>query len=383
MTKVRKTKVYVDGFAISTERRSGIGHVLLNLLLEFDKDPKGFDFVIVASPRAINFIKKEFNFKNIRYKKIPLKGWIFNGLVIYKLMPPVDLYLGKAIYLFPNFTRWPLLFSKSIIFIHDLAFMVYPETLRPGVLGALTRNLKNWSKRCTKIVAVSENTKRDIVKYFNVAPGKISIVHNGVNANDYYQRGPKEIEAVRKKYGLPKDYILFLSNLEPKKNLTTLLKAYRMLPKQLSQKHPIVLVGGESWGSEGVVSEIKEMVKSGYKIVRPKHYVVDEDLPAVYSAASLLVHPALYEGFALSPLQAISVGIPAVVANNSSMKELFAGSAVLFETLDADGLRDAIEKVLTNKKLRQGLIVKGKERAKELSWHKSADDLLNIIKSLS
>lgn len=382
MTKDSKTKVFIDAFAISKEKKSGIGHVLLSLLREFDKKTSGFEFVLVASPKAIKFIKSNYKFNNFRYKTVPFSGRIFNGLIIYGLMPPVDLYLGRGIYLFPNFTKWPLLFSKSVTYIHDLSYLLFPDVLRPDVLKALKRNVSKWVKTTTKIIAISKNTKADIIKLLQVEDSKIEIVYCGVDSSIFYRRTKQEINKIIERYNLPENYLLFVSNIEPRKNIPTLLKAYTSLPKIVRDEHPLLLIGGESWGSDGLKEEVKRLQKEGYKILKPSKYVEDEDLPAIYSAANVLIHPALYEGFGLSPLQAMACGTPAIVACNSSLKEVYSKSALMFDSRNPKELSDRIQILINDKKIRHKYINNGKQLAENYTWRKSARSVISLLKSL-
>lgn len=351
MTKVGKTKVFIDAFPLSTTKLSGIGHLLLSFVYEFDKcaEKESIEFILVASPKVIEAIKKNYKFKNIKYKKIPLKGKIFNALVLWRLMLPVDLLFGKGVYVFFNYTKWPLSFSRSITFIHDLSFIRYPETLRPNVLRVLSKNVQRWAKNSTVVGTISQNTKNEIVKYLDVDKEKIKVVYAGVDTSKFYKREKPEVEKVLKKYKLPANYILYVSNIEPRKNIEVLLDGYLKLPVNIHKKYSLVLIGADGWNNKTILDKINNLQAKGHKIIRPDQYVKEEDLPSIYSGASLLAHPAIYEGFGLSPLQAIAVGTKIVIADNSSLKEIYSKVGILFKTGDSKDLSDKIVLALEGK----------------------------------
>lgn len=383
MSTQRKNKVFIDAFPISSDRVSGIGYMELSLLRELDKNEEDFEIYLVASRYAINRIKAKHNFNHIKYKALPLPGRIFNGLILKGLMFPVDFILGRGVYIFPNFTTWPLAHSKSITYIHDMAYKLFPETLRPNVEAALSANVPKWAKQATIIATVSQSAKKDIVSELGVSPEKVAVVFNGVDTALYYRRKDSEIEEVSEKYNLPKNYFLFLSSIEPRKGIDTLVDAYVALQPNVKKQIGLVLVGGEGWGTEALQGKIQELISAGENIHIPDQYVEDSDLPAVMSGATALVHPAIYEGFGTSPLQALAVGIPTIVADNSSLSELYSKSSLLFETGNVERLTKLMATVAQGSSVDEQMQSATRELVEAYSWEASARALKELILRLT
>lgn len=375
--KQRKIRVFVEAYTISNDRLSGVGHLIENMVKYFDQNPSDMEFILVSSPAAINKLKKKYNFSNLKYKKIFFPRIIFNNLCRWGLMIPVDWFLGSGVYIFPNNLKWPLSSSKSLLYIHDLAFIKFPETLNPKVLRR-SKYYKKWVNKCTRIISISESTKKDVQTMFGIKSSNINVVGVGVDTSVFFNRSKLEINKVLSKYELPKKYILFVSSIEPRKDLDTLLDAYVKLPKSIIKQYSLVVIGGYGWNNNSTFDTMNKLRSKGYSIIQPSHYVIDDDLPAVYSGSKILVHPALYEGFGISPLQAIAVGKNIIIADNSSLKEIYSKVGVMFKTGDPDDLAKKIKLTLSKK-------IDPRERKmilEKYTWMNSGDSLIDIIKSL-
>ena len=149
--------------------------------------------------------------------------------------PALDLLLGRGAYLFPNFRNWPLVFSPSLTYIHDVAFVRHPETVEPANLEYLRRNVRDWVGRATWIVTVSNTAKREIAEDLGVDPAKIAVAYNGVDRTLYRRSDPARVAATKAALGIEGDYVLFVGNIEPRKNLLRLIAAFRSLPEQVTR----------------------------------------------------------------------------------------------------------------------------------------------------
>ena len=174
------------------------------------------------------------------------------------------------------------------------------------------------------------------------------------------------------------NYILFVGNLEPRKNLTSLIQAYTALPKSITDKYALLIVGAKGWLNNEIFDSILRARLEGYRILRPEGYVEDEDTPPIYSGASLLAYPSHYEGFGLPILEAMACGVPVIAGNNSSMPEVGGSAAKYVDSESIKEITTMMETVLKDKKLRETMTRKGFERTNEYSWEKSAQDLLDI-----
>jgi glycosyltransferase involved in cell wall biosynthesis len=253
--------------------------------------------------------------------------------------------------------------------------------MRPKVLKALKRNVARWIARADKVVTISKNTEKELQEHFGLSKSKLSVIYPGVDTAHYYPRPKNEIAKVKHAYGIKGPYILFVSNLEPRKNVIGLVDAFAMLPGELRKQYALVLVGAESWGATKIYQAIHQAQSNGINIIHPDSYVPDAGLPALYSGATCLVHPAFYEGFGISPLQALACGTPVVASNAASLPEVVGTAAVLVNPSSTKDISSAIEKVLADPQLRQQLSQKGIAWASQWPWQKSATELAKLIEN--
>lgn len=266
---------------------------------------------------------------------------------------------------------------KSVITVHDLAFLLYPHFLTresARYYGQIDQAVRNTDH----IIAVSESTRQDTIKLLGVSERKITVIHEA--ANPIYQQMDKA-EACRhvsELYNLDRDFILFVSTIEPRKNLPALLQAYRKLLDDYKVSEGLALAGSQGWLSEEVYSLIETLNLD--EQVRFLGRVPSEHLVHLYNAARLLVHPSFYEGFGLPPLEAMTCGTPTIVSNVSALPEVVGDAAILVDPHDIDGLTVAMWRALTDEELRASLISKGLKRASLFSWERAAKETLAVYR---
>jgi glycosyltransferase involved in cell wall biosynthesis len=268
---------------------------------------------------------------------------------------------------------------KSVITIHDLAFLLYPHFLTKESARYYGQIDQAWRKT-DHIIAVSEATKRDSIRMLGVPENKITVIHEA--ANPIYRQLP-QAEAqrrVQQKYKFDRDYILFVSTIEPRKNLPGLLQAYRRLIDQYKRDELLVLAGANGWLWEEVYETVNRLNLDGRVIFLGR--IPSEDLLYLYNAARVLVHPSFYEGFGLTPLEAMTCGTPVIVSNTSAIPEVVSDAALMIDPHDIDGLTVAMWRVLTEKELRAELICKGLKRAGQFSWKKAAQKTLEVYRKI-
>lgn len=381
----KPTNLYIEVYPISEEHISGIGHMTLELIRALEKHPqnqKSFQIVLVVNRDRKDRLLR-WRFKTVKYKTIPVPTRLFNVAWKFNMLPPMDLFLGKGAYIFPNYKNWWLLSSKSLTFICDISYLLYPQFVSPKNQKFLAENVKKWVKRADKVLVISKNAQSEIIDNLHIKAEKTLLVPCGVDTKVFYKRSKQEIERLKKACGITKDYILYLGNIEPRKNLIRLLNAYKLLQSELREKYTLVLVGGSGWLNEPIIKAILKAQSGGYDIVKPTQYIPDEKLPALYSGATILVHPALYEGFGLSPLQAMACGTPTLVGNNSSLPEVVGNAGILVDAENESDIAAKMEAVLTDGKRRLAMRVEGLKQAQKFTWDKSAQQLLNYIEEVS
>jgi glycosyltransferase involved in cell wall biosynthesis len=264
---------------------------------------------------------------------------------------------------------------KSVITIHDLAFLLYPHFLTKESARYYGQIDHAW-RNTDHIIAVSEATKQDSIKMLGVPEKKITVIHEA--ANPIYRQIPTDEarRVAREKYRLDKDFILFVSTIEPRKNLPGLLHAYRRLRDQYKRDELLVLAGVKGWLWEEVYQTVDQLNLAQHVAFLGR--VPSEDLVYLYNAAGLLVHPSFYEGFGLTPLEAMTCGTPVIVSNISALPEVVGDAAMMVNPHDIDGLTVAMWRLLTEPDLRQDLIQKGFKRASIFSWQEAAQKTLEV-----
>ena len=369
--------IYIDALALVPARKSGVGLTLEQTLKHLSAKP--VDIRLVVPLGKAKYLASYLG-PNVRTKTIYLPARLLEALLRLKLFPPVDWLLGYGVYIFPNYRNWPVWRSRSLTYIYDVGFIKFPETVQPKNQKYLSRYVTRWVSRTDRIVTITNQVRDEIEKELNQPYAKIAVVYCGVDSSLFYKRNAAKIAAAKEKYGLDfKDYLLFVGNIEPRKNLLNLLEAYEKLPAALQQKYGLVLVGGDGWLNDEFNQRLTLMQQSGKKVIKLNEYVKTEDLPALYSGATLLVHPAVYEGFGITTLEAMACETPVVASDIPAIREVVQAAAFYFDPFDVRSLRDAIIQGITDNQARAAHILEGKKRAEELTWEQSAADLYEVI----
>jgi len=278
-----------------------------------------------------------------------------------------DVYFGAAAVLPLGRTGCP-----SVITLHDLAIYRHPEWF-PARQPLSTRVIVPGSiRRADAIIAVSNNTARDAEELFDVPPDQVGVIPLGVSPR-FHPLAREDTDPVRARLGLPERFILFVGAIEPRKNLDTLLDAWALVSGRL----PLVVAGGWGWRDEGIRERLSRLGPGLTMVgeVRP------ESLPALYNLATCLAHPAWYEGFGLTPLEAMACGTPVVCSDTSSLPEVTGEAALLVGPGDVEGWRRALERISDDAGLRADLRRQGILRAARFSWDRTAAATWEIIEA--
>ncbi len=266
--------------------------------------------------------------------------------------------------------------GKIVITIHDLISHFFSKNIPQGSRFYFSKWMPLTYGKADKIIAISENTKKDIMSLLKIPEEKIVVIHSAVSEEFRPMVDTGKVAAIKAKYGISGKYILDVGTLEPRKNLPFLVKAFDLAVHRGGIEHSLVLTGKKGWYYENLFNLIKEL-NLGQRVILPG-YVADEDLPALYNGADLFCFPSLYEGFGFPPLEAMSCGTPVVAAKNSSIPEVVGEAGLLLSLKDADLWAKNIVKVLASPKKLAELRHKGLERAKEFSWEKTARETSKV-----
>lgn len=298
-----------------------------------------------------------------------------------RLPLPVDLLIGRVdVFHSPDYVLPPVRHGKAVVTIHDLSFLRYPPGAEPSLRQYLSRVVPQAAKRADLVLADSENTRQDVAELLGIAPAKVEVLYPGVDEAFKPVKDRKLLARVRERYGLSFPFILTVGTLEPRKNLTLLLKAYATLRAVGEEPHKLVIAGKKGWLYEGVFRTVRELSLEGDVIFTG--FVPDEDLPALYSLAEVFVFPSLYEGFGLPPLEAMACGTPVITSSGSSLPEVVGEAGLMVSSANTEALAQAVRRVLSDSGLRQSLAAKGIRQARKFTWQRAAEQLLRIYQRL-
>lgn len=263
--------------------------------------------------------------------------------------------------------------SRSVITIHDLAFLRFPHLLTTES-ASYYGQINKAVKRADQIIAVSHSTSQDILDLLDVDPQKVTVVYSAA-APECRPLTDTEKQERRKRLGLPDRFVLFVGTLEPRKNLPTLLEAFL----RVWQEHrvPLVVVGGKGWLYERVFMTL-ERLRFTEEQVHLVGTVPSRQLADYYGCATCLVMPSLYEGFGLPALEAMACGTPVVVSNVSSLPEIVGDSGLQVSPEDVEGLAEALIRLLADHELRRKLGEMALRRAASFSWDRTARETLAV-----
>lgn len=378
--------VYIEGLGLVESHFSGVGQYILGII-------RGIDDVMevkkIAGDKVPNIrviipydsVKKfkKFGFKHIGYKTFPLSFRYMSALNHRGKLPPIDLWCGPGFYIFTRFAAMPLVFSKYAVIVYDISFELFSQFSDEANARFLSPRTKSAIAGAVKTITISKNAKKEIVEFYKADESSVLIATPAADQEHFYRRSKKEIDETKVKYGIKGDYILSLSNLEPRKNLDGLVDAYCALPKNVIDSTSLLLVGVNGWKTEKLFTKIIAKVDNGYSIIRPSHYIDDADKPAILSGARMLVYPSHYEGFGMPPLEALACGTPVVTADNSSLPEVVGDLAIQVNSTDTLAIEGAIASTLEDIALKQKIIIAGPKRAEMFNWQKSAETYYDLI----
>lgn len=260
--------------------------------------------------------------------------------------------------------------TPSVITVHDLAIYRNPEWFPPRQPLSTRWIVPRSVRAASRVIAVSANTARDVREIFDVPAERIDVVPEGVS-KAFRPMSAEDLAEARAKLKLPERFILFVSTIEPRKNLATLLEAWAMM----RDRPDLVVVGGWGWRYEPIKAQMERMGPSLHHV----QGLDPADLPAVYNLALALAHPAWYEGFGLPPLEAMACGTPAVVSDRSSLPEVVGDAGLIVPADSPEAWRQALESIAGDAGLAADLRRRGIVRAAEFGWGRSAQLTWDVI----
>jgi glycosyltransferase involved in cell wall biosynthesis len=271
-----------------------------------------------------------------------------------------------------QYTAPPLAPCAVVATIHDLAFEHLPETFNRRSWMQLRLTVRNTARRAAHIITVSEYSRQDLIKTYGIEPERISVTHEAAPPGFTPVANETNLRRIRATYGIERDYILALGSIQPRKNLVRLINAYSSLWKERRNlATPQLVIAGKRGWLEGDTMRAAELSAAAHDI-RFIGYVVEADLPELFSGAMCFAYPSYFEGFGLPVLEAMQCGAPVIAGNRTSLPEVAGDAALLVDPFDETVIADALRTLIEDPDRRDDLRIKGIERAKQFSWQQTA-----------
>jgi glycosyltransferase involved in cell wall biosynthesis len=375
----RPLRIAID-YTSAINQNAGIGRFVRNLVDAVVAHGSTDSFLLFhANPnpgRAPNYPSGS----NVSHRELRIsERWA--NIIWHRLQVPLPAdWLTGPIDLFhsPDFVLPPVRAARSILTVHDLAFLLYPECADARLRAYLEKTVPRSVRRADYVVADSENTRNDVICLLGVPPERVTVVPGGVDPVFRPVTDPTRLSTLRRSMGLDDTtpYILFIGVIEPRKNLMGLIEAFDILKSRRSLPHKLVVAGRRGWLSD---STMERAERSPYRseIIFPG-FIPEADLPTLYSAAETFAFPSHYEGFGLPVLEAMACGTPVVASRASSLPEVVGDAGMQVDPDDSDHLASALELLALNPEMRADFSTRGIARASTFTWEAAAEVMLDV-----
>lgn len=343
----------------------------------------------VRDTSALTFSGNVFNFGNrLEMDKflagitMPVKACATIPSKIYRRLPkslaiPYDWVFSKAdLSLFFNYVVPKRIQGKVALYVHDMAYVRFPETLQGTNLLNLRANVARGVERADRIVTISEFSKQEIHSLLQVPLENIDIIYPAASVSD----DTVDKAVLCGKFGITAPYILFVGNIEPRKNLVRVLQAFDLLKKEQGIPHKLVLAGGQGWKNEKIHATVDGLSCADDIIFTG--YVSNGEKNALYQYAQAFVFPSLYEGFGIPPLEAMHFGCPVVCSNAASLPEVCGDAAAMVDAYQVESIAAGLWDVISDEDYRNSLIQKGYDQEKSFSWEESTKQLTQLCQDI-
>ena len=356
----------------------GIGTYIRNLLRHLSRMDDRTEFVVFCRPDDRPTLASTLgeNFRTVT----ETAG---NYSVAEQIAIPLALRReGVTLFHAPHYVLPPLVRCRSVVTIHDCIHLMFPQYLpNRFAFGYARTSIGLAARRATRVLTVSESSKRDILRFVETEPEKIAVIYNAYDERFAIDPAEEDVVRVHERYQLQDEFVLYAGNVKPHKNLERLIDAFHIVRNRGLDHLKLVMIGDE-------ISKYTALRRAVHrhqlhKYVRFLGYLPEETLAVMYRLAGVFVFPSLYEGFGLPPLEAMASGTPVVTSNVSSPPEVAGDAAILVDPYDPHAIADGIFRVLTDADLRKALRRKGVARAGQFSWEQSVRRVRRIYNEVS
>jgi glycosyltransferase involved in cell wall biosynthesis len=382
-------KIGIDIRCLTDGKRTGVEEYTINLLENiFELDKKNQYILFLNSYHESYFDPRIFSqYKNVSVKCFKYPNKILNFCFWYLNWPHVDKMIGGVdIFFMPNINFVALSKSvKLVLTVHDLSYEIFPETfsLKRRAWHSFI-NPRKLCQRADQIIAVSESSKADIVKYYKIVEQKIERIYNGIaDELQKLDRNDPKLMEVKDRYHLPFNFIFYLGTIEPRKNIQAIVKAFdqmRSLGDNNLSKYKLVIAGGKGWKIDDILNTMRN-AKFTNDIIFTS-CITNEDKAAVYTLASLFVYPSHFEGFGIPVLEAMRCGVPVIASNCSALPEVVDEGGILIDPDKPDELYRAMKAILSDRDFHGELAHRALKQSVRFNWRTAARQTLAIFEKI-
>lgn len=368
-------RVGIDASRAFQKQRTGIeeySYQVIKHLAEHLEDCQVVLYITkyeISEIRKADWIPKDWEIKIIKWPYL----WTQAGLSLELFFHPVDVLFVPS-HVIPLYHP-----KRTVVTVHGLEYEIMPQAYSFWERLYMRLSIKRSCRRSSRIIAVSKNTKRDLVELYKVPEGKVGVVYEGVGGNFKFPM-TNDKSSPNDEVQKYKPYLLFIGRLEKRKNVEGIIEAYKILKERYDIPHALVLVGSPGYGYESIKYKV-ESSKYKAEIVTPG-FVSEEEKYDLLKKADVFLFPTFYEGFGLPVLEAQNAGTPVVTSNVSSLPEVGGKAAAYCDPNEPFSIAEAVRSIIEDKNYRDSLIEKGRENVERFSWEKCAKKIAEILESV-
>lgn len=378
-------KIGIDIRCLIGGKRTGVEEYTLELLEHLFATDRENEYVLFWSAWNLPDCPLDWDrrFPNVRLVSFKIPNKLLNFCLWYFRFPHLDRLVGKVdVFFMPNLNF--AAFSRKVRVVltaHDVSFERCPETFSwKRRLWHSFVNFRRLALRADRIIAVSQSTGDDVIEAIGVSPKSVNVIRSGISERfRRMDRNDSALLEVKRRYGLPYRFVLFVGTIEPRKNIVSLVRAFdSLVANGEALDYDLVIAGTNGWKCRNILETIDTLPSRSR--IHLTGFVRDDDKPALYTLSSVFAFPSLYEGFGFPALEAAACGVPVVASNTSSFPETIGSGAVLIDPLRPDDLARALRELIRDKALRDEVTQRGEECAAKFKWVDAARKMLSVFR---
>jgi glycosyltransferase involved in cell wall biosynthesis len=364
----------IDASRVATTTRTGTEQysvALLGALAALDRRSR-YTLYLNEMPHSLPPLGPNFTLRSLPQRRLWTHARLSAELFAH---PPDVLFVPAHVLPCPGALRPGL---RSVVTLHDLGYEYFPAA-HPRAQRLYLRLSTRWSARVAqRVIAVSEATKRDLVRFTRIDAAKVTVVYHGVDRH-FAPATLAQIAPVAARYGVDGPYFLYVGTIQPRKNLERLLRAYARAAKGQAHFPQLLIAGRVGWLSEGIVALAQQLGVAGR--VRLLGYVPDEHVPALLGGALAFTYVSLHEGFGMPVLEAMACGTPVLTSNTSALPEVAGDAALLVDPLNETAIAEGLLRLADDPVLRADVRARGLLHAASWTWRRCAEETLGVLQA--